>query len=173
MIFVAHGALVNVCVWVFACVCVCVYASWQPYLHPPWVQSHFRLDASKITAPLSLHGFTHSLVASSEHRSTLIKAGPGLSISSWEINEELHQKHIHTHAQTNNNDICLQFVRHAHYPKDKNAKYVLNKKHPNTLQWIYILHDCLQLQIHTKINFIESFQRHRENNNIKYLIMLI
>lgn len=50
--------------WMYACVCervsVFLHASWQPYLHPPWVRSHFRLDGSKITAPLPLHTFTHT-----------------------------------------------------------------------------------------------------------------
>lgn len=47
--------------WVW--VCMCVYTSWQSYLHPLWVRSHFRLDSSKITAPFPsthpAHSHTH------------------------------------------------------------------------------------------------------------------
>lgn len=48
--------------FVFLSLCVCApFWSWQPYLHPPWAWSNFRMDSSKIIARLPPNTDTHTL----------------------------------------------------------------------------------------------------------------
>lgn len=101
------------CVCAWKCLCVCLYVSWQPYLHPPWVRSHFRQDSSKITAPLfpphtlHTHTLTHLLLPlnTAAHRSRLdldFLSLPEIARRNLTSNTSIHKQ--------NNGVICLLLV---------------------------------------------------------------
>lgn len=125
IIFVVHGAFVNVCVWVSLCVCVSVCKltalSASSLGSVPFPSGRFQNNCPLF--PPRIHTFTHTLVASSEHRSTSIMAGPGLSISSWDSHKELCQKHTHVLKQITMLFVSYFLGMHTNL-KDKNAKYV-------------------------------------------------